>query len=82
MTTANIETAKKIVKDHGVKGFRKLKLKRPMWVVGRQTVHVNKHVALRMIDRLESEGFCIQQRDVIMSLIEKDLFDSCTITIA
>ena len=75
----NIELAKKICKEHGVKGFRKLKLKRPLYTVGRQTVRINKRIALRLVDSLESNGFKIDNRDMVMSLIEQDLFDSFTI---
>jgi hypothetical protein len=77
----DILLAKKIAKEHGVKGFRKLKLKRPMWYVGQQTVHINKHIALRMVARLEAEGFTIIGRSSIIQSIENDTFDTVTITL-
>ena len=81
MNLAQIEVAKKIVKNHGVKGFRKLKLKRPMWVIGKQTIKINKYTALRMIERLEEEGFTITQRDVTMQMVENEMIDTITITV-
>ena len=81
MNQLQVEAAKKIVKNHGVKGFRKLKLKRPMWVIGKQTVKINQHTARRMIERLEEEGFTITQRDVTMQMVENEMIDTITITV-
>lgn len=75
----NFELAKKICKEHGVKGFRKLKLKRPMYVSGKQCQSINPHVAKRLIDKLLSEGFEIRDAGTCYQLAEKGLLDTVTV---
>ena len=70
-----LTTAKKIAKEHGVKGFRKLNLKRPIYNVGRQGSYINQHVAERLIGRLESAGFRIGMKSTSLELAEKGLLD-------
>lgn len=76
---SNIITAKQVVKDHGVKGFRKLKLKREVYTIGKQCSYINKHVALRLITRLEALGFSIGGKQVTLELAEKGLLDTITL---
>jgi hypothetical protein len=75
----NFELAKKICKEHGVKGFRKLKLKRPMYISGKQCQSINAHIAKRLIDRLLSEGFEIRDANTCYQLAEKGLLDTITV---
>ena len=76
---SNILLAKKCVKEHGVKGFRKLKLKRETYVIGRQCAYLNKFVVQNMIKRLEKLGFEVQQKRVCFELAEKGQLDTLTI---
>lgn len=76
---ANIELAKKICKEHGMKGFRKLALKAPTFVAGRQTVQINECIAERLVNRLLSEGFKIAQPEVLLSLAAKGHLDTIMI---
>ena len=75
----NFDLAKKICKEHGIKGFRKLKLKRVTYTAGKQTVHINQHVAIRLINRLEAEGFIVDQRQTMIELAKKGLSDTFSI---
>lgn len=71
--------AKKICKEHGVKSFRKAKLKRTIYYAGKQCERINPHIAKRLLSRLESEGFNIGNRDVAYELAEKGLLDQITV---
>lgn len=70
---------KKIAKEHGVKGCRKLKLKREMYTIGKQCSFINKHIAIRLIESLESKGYTVTDRKTCMELAEKGLLDTLTI---
>ncbi len=74
-----IETAKKIAKEHGVKGFRKLKLKRPAFVVGKQCAFMSKFIANNLIESLTKKGFNIQDKALCIELANKGLLDTLTI---
>ena len=74
-----IEVAKKMCKEHGVKGFRKLKLKRELYVIGKQGKRINSFIAIAMIADLESLGYEIQDIKTTMSLNDKGLLDTITI---
>lgn len=75
----NFELAKKICKEHGVKGFRKLKLKRTMFTAGKQCQSINAHIAKRLIDRLLAEGFEIRDAGTCYELAGKGLLDTVTV---
>jgi predicted transcriptional regulator len=75
----NFELAKKICKEHGVKGFRKLKLKRTMFTAGKQCQSINAHIAKRLIDRLLAEGFEIRDAGTCYELADKGLLDTVTV---
>ena len=74
-----LNAAKKIAKDLNVKGFRKLALKRTLYVVGKQCAFMNKETAFALIAGLEAAGWTIEQRATIIELAEKGLLDSVTI---
>jgi hypothetical protein len=74
-----LDEAKKCAKNHGVKGFRKMKLKRPIHLIGKQCQHINPHVALRLIDRLKEIGFRIGDEQVTRELAVKGLLDTISI---
>lgn len=76
---ASIELAKKICKEHGVKGFRKLALKKPTFIAGRQCKSISDCIAERLLNRLIEEGFTIAQPEVAFSLAKKGLLDCITI---
>ena len=76
----NFEVAKKICKEHGVKGFRKLKLKRVIYTAGKQTVRVKGEIAIRLINRLEASGYIVGQRQTMIELAEKGLSDTFSIS--
>lgn len=71
--------AKKLFKEHGVKGFRKLKLKRPTYTGGKQCSHLNPHIAKRLLDRLVECGFQIDDLNTCYSLAEKGILDTVTV---
>ena len=76
----NFEAAKKICKEHGVKGFRKLALKREIYVAGKQGSWINPEIAKRLIDRLLSIGFNVADVNTSMQLAEKGLLDTISIS--
>lgn len=73
------EQAKKIAREHGVKGFKKLKLKRDIYHVGRQCRYIEKFIALRLLARLESIGFRIGDKETAIALANKGLLDIITL---
>ena len=76
----NYELAKKICKEHGIKGFRKMALKRPVYVAGKQCQRLNGHIALRVLSRLTAEGFEVANLGTCRELAEKGLLDSISIS--
>lgn len=76
----NFEMAKKICKEHGVKGFRKMALKRTVYVAGKQTIWLNSCIAERLIERLLDEGFEIGGLEVCRQLAAKGHLDRLSIS--
>ena len=74
-----VELAKKICKEHGVKGFRKLKLKRTTYVAGKQCDHINKHIAKRLLDSLINNGIPVDNKATCYELAEKGFLDVITL---
>lgn len=87
MTTKNemikkrFEKAREICKNHGIKGFRRLKLQRPIFVAGKQCTQINSHIAKRLIDRLVEEGYTVEMKDTLLELADKGLFDTVSISL-
>ena len=75
-----MDKAKKICSNHGVKGFRKLKLKRPVYVAGKQSVMLNPHIATRLIDELVKVGYIICNEVTVRELATKGHLDCVSIT--
>lgn len=76
---ANIETAKKIAKDLNVKGFRKLKLQRVRYTIGKQCSFMSEEVANTLIDNLIADGWEVTDLKTCRELANKGLLDSVTI---
>ncbi|MBY7902345.1 hypothetical protein [Vibrio vulnificus] len=76
----HLELAKKVTKEHGIKGFRKLSLKRPTYVVGKQCQFINKFVALNLLESLSRKGFDIADYKTCVELANKGHLDTITIT--
>lgn len=75
----NFELAKKICKEHGLKGFRKLKLKRVMYTAGKQTVTLSRATSTSLIYKLEAAGYSVDQRQTMLDLSRKGLADTFSI---
>lgn len=75
----SLDLAKKLVKELGVKGFRKLKLKRTLYTIGKQCQPINKFMAVRLIEGLEKLGFEVKDRALCLELNEKEILDTITI---
>ena len=76
---SNVDQAKKIAKEHGIKGFRKVNLKRGGFFVGKQSRFLNQHIAERVIAKLEEAGFIVEQKQVCLELAHKGFLDVITI---
>ena len=76
---SKVELAKKICKEHGVKGFRKLNLKRLTYVAGKQCNHINKNIAKRLLDTLIENGIPVDDKATCYQLAEKGLLDTITL---
>ena len=73
------DLAKKVCKEHGVKGFRKLKLKRPTYAAGKQGQYLNPHVSKNLLDSLTRKGVQVSDLNLMHQLAEKGLMDTVTI---
>lgn len=76
----NLEAAKKAVKAAGVKGFRRLKLKRTIYLIGRQGQFMTERTARELVAALENAGYRIQDKNTALSLTTKGLLDCITIS--
>ena len=75
----NFDLAKKICKEHGIKGFRKTRQKHASYIAGKQCAQINKHVALRLIGKLLEAGFVIEQLKTSKELASKGHLDTISI---
>lgn len=76
---ADLAAAKKAVKAAKVKGFRKLKLRRTTYIIGRQCQYMTERTALDLIANLESAGYLIDGKETMLQLAVKGLADCITI---
>ncbi len=76
----NFELAKKVCKEHGVKGFRKLALKSTIFVAGKQCKFINSEIAKRLIERLLELGFEVADVRTSLELAEKGFLDTVSIS--
>lgn len=74
-----IETAKTLCKEHGIKGFRKMALKRPIYVAGKQGAYIERTAAKNLVISLSSSGYVIPDKDTCLELADKGLLDCITI---
>ncbi|EDN4628904.1 hypothetical protein BET23_000698 [Salmonella enterica subsp. enterica serovar Virginia] len=75
----NIDAVKALVKALGIKGFRKLKLKRELYVAGKQCAFMDKDTATSLIKGIYSLGFEIEGLTTCLELADKGLLDTVTI---
>ncbi|EBD5024581.1 hypothetical protein ACDX64_001564 [Salmonella enterica] len=75
----NIDAVKALVKALGIKGFRKLKLKRELYVAGKQCSFMDKDTATSLIKGIYSLGFEIEGLITCLELADKGLLDTVTI---
>jgi hypothetical protein len=73
-TAKDSARARKLLKEAGIK----ISIRKALRTVhvGRQCERVDKSTATRIISILEDNGFILQQRDIIFSLIDKGLADT------
>ncbi|ECW0786403.1 TPA: hypothetical protein ACGWHI_003464 [Salmonella enterica] len=75
----NIEAAKAVAKALSVKGFRKLKLKRELYTIGKQCAFMDKETATNLIKGVQAVGFEVEMLPTCLELAEKGLLDTITI---
>ncbi|ECE0403390.1 hypothetical protein CB337_00165 [Salmonella enterica subsp. enterica serovar Agbeni] len=75
-----IEVVKAAVKALGIKGFRKLKLKREVYTIGKQCAFMDTQTATSLIKAIMANGWTVQQLPTCLELAEKGLLDTVTIT--
>ncbi|EAM6533148.1 hypothetical protein ACE1EC_004365 [Salmonella enterica] len=75
----NVDAVKALVKALGIKGFRKLKLKRELYVAGKQCSFMDKDTATSLIKGIYSLGFEIEGLTTCLELADKGLLDTVTI---
>lgn len=76
---SNLEKAKKLAKQNGLKGFRKIRVARGGYAVGRQTERMTEGTALNVMAGFEKLGFQICQKQTCLELAAKGLLDTLTI---
>lgn len=76
---ANLDQAKAAAKAAKVKGFRKLKLKHPTFIVGRQCQYMTEKTVLNLMAQFETAGFRIDNKSTLVELAKKGLADCITI---
>lgn len=74
-----MQDVKDFLKQQGVKGFRKLRLKRPVWVAGKQCQRLDRQTALAVIEGIEALGYRVAQRNTTIELAQKGLLDTISI---
>lgn len=75
----NKTLAKYICKEHGVKGFRKLKLKEEMYTAGKQCSYISPILAKSLLEELIETNFVITDYNTCMELANKGQLDTITI---
>ena len=73
-------TAKEICKKHDIKGFRKLKLTRTVYVAGKQCSNLKPVDALRLLNDLKEAGYGVADFNTCRELAEKGLLDTISIS--
>lgn len=71
---------KTVAKELGVKGFRKLKLSRETYVIGKQGQYIDENSAIVLMNKITRWGWKIEQYKTTFELHEKGLLDTLIIT--
>tara|TARA_B000000565_G_scaffold255758_1_gene237643 strand:- start:119225 stop:119473 length:249 start_codon:yes stop_codon:yes gene_type:complete len=79
LTRTDFQKAKEICKAHGVKGFRKLALKRPLYIAGKQCIKIEN--AQKLLIDLHSAGYGIRDYQTCFELAQKGMLDCVTISL-
>lgn len=74
-----LKQAKGIVKSHKINGFKKLRLKSEMYIIGRQCERIDTPTALSLLSALEGIGYQISQKEITLELARKGLLDTVTL---
>ncbi|MDD8899639.1 hypothetical protein NBY12_09215 [Escherichia coli] len=78
--SGEINEIKAIAKELGIKGFRKLRLSRESYVIGKQGQYLDENSAIVLLNKITRYGFQIEQYKTCFELYEKGLLDTLTIT--
>ncbi|ELF13691.1 hypothetical protein ACJEAR_004014 [Escherichia coli] len=74
-----INEIKAVAKELGVKGFRKLRLSRESYVIGKQGQYLDENTVIVLLNKITRYGFQIEQYKTCFELYEKGLLDTLTI---
>lgn len=74
-----LDEMKKIAKELNIKGFRKLKLKRTRYVIGKQLKFMTQETAMKLMAEVYKVGFEIEDLAICKELAMKGLLDTITI---
>lgn len=74
-----INEIKAVAKELGVKGFRKLRLNRETYVIGKQGQYLDENTVIVLLNKITRYGFQIEQYKTCFELYEKGLLDTLTI---
>lgn len=74
-----IKEIKAVAKELGVKGFRKLRLSRESYVIGKQGQYLDENTVIILLNKITRYGFQIEQYKTCFELYEKGLLDTLTI---
>ncbi|EPB6698395.1 hypothetical protein ACSABO_004327 [Escherichia coli] len=70
---------KAVAKELGVKGFRKLRLSRESYVIGKQGQYLDENTVIILLNKITRYGWKIEQYKTCFELYEKGLLDTLTI---
>ena len=76
---SEINEIKAVAKELGVKGFRKLRLNRETYVIGKQGQYLDENTVIVLLNKITRYGFQIEQYKTCFELYEKGLLDTLTI---
>ncbi|EGH1312536.1 hypothetical protein ID519_001751 [Escherichia coli] len=74
-----INEIKAVAKELGVKGFRKLRLSRESYVIGKQGQYLDENTVIILLNKITRYGWKIEQYKTCFELYEKGLLDTLTI---
>ncbi|MGT5712647.1 hypothetical protein ACRWUT_11755 [Escherichia coli] len=74
-----IKEIKAVAKELGVKDFRKLRLSRESYVIGKQGQYLDENTVIILLNKITRYGWKIEQYKTCFELYEKGLLDTLTI---